>query len=1076
MSVGDWLNTAIVQSAADDGVHPDEVEQDTQSGELASVNDRLDHLTQQIERVVALTAQQQPAHVAPRTPDDWGRRNVPPQYFSNQPYPPQYPEPPAYTYAAPHPQSAPQYAPAPEAYPPQRPAYSPRPQPMPAYAAPDNTGIDDFVAEIAARQRALDDNPAAAMPAPPEQPYEQPYEQAYGQHLAEMAAPQAAAPPPASPAPRPAAPQQAAAPQSAPHQAPPQAWPTQDLSGLESLLRNITGQIESLHRSSNLDAAVAALREDLSEIARAILDAMPRQAVEALQNDVHMLAHKIEQTRQVGVDPHTIAGMEQGLAEVRDALHSLTPAENLAGFAEAVTGLSHKIDQMGGGVQDPAYLHQLDAAIEALRGVVSHVASNEALTRLADEMRELSSRIDRVGDSGAGMSAGAFSALEDRIGALTEQLKHRSDGNALPPQLDDVIRTLTDRLERVHLSPGDNVALGHLEDRIVNLVEKLDASEARLSHLSAVERGLADLLVHLEELRADKNSAGLGSANLNSAGLGSIGLGSAGLREPTHTQFHEHLQAPDVDILQREVERAQDSIEDVHGTLGDVVDRLAMIETDIRGEAPRPTVTTTARPVVVNPIQPSEPASKPAQQRPNPAAVSNRQPIDPNLPPDYPLEPGSGTPRMRAQPSAAERIAASEAALGGVKPATTSAGHTDFISAARRAAAQSAPAGATITPPPAETEKSAKRDGDKTIGKRVRSLLTGLGAIIIIFGAIKLATSFLDRSEEPVLDAPATREVPKETSKETSKPSAEPGQQSWLQSTPEKIASTTPTVITAPPPAAPQWLPDVTGSIPPTQPAPARSSALPPPPAAAQALPPVALTVEADKLPAALRQAIARGDSTAEYEAGLRYLEGKGVSVNLEEAARWLDRAAKAGLAPAQFRLGSLYEKGQGVKKDTETARRLYVAAADKGNAKAMHNLAVLQAEGVDGKPDYKAAAQWFRKGADRGIADSQYNLGILYARGIGVEANLAESYKWFALAADQGDKESAKKRDEIAQRLDQQTLITARLSVQTWTAEPQPSEAVNVRVPPGGWERGEAGPAPAKKQRASALMKIGQQ
>src|SRR5204862_7957237 len=135
----------------------------------------------------------------------------------------------------------------------------------------------------------------------------------------------------------------------------------------------------------------------------------------------------------------------------------------------------------------------------------------------------------------------------------------------------------------------------------------------------------------------------------------------------THTQFHEHLQAPEVDILQREVERAQDSIEDVHGTLGDVVDRLAMIETDIRGEAPRPTVTTTTRPVVVNPIPPSESAPNPAQQRPNPAAVSNRQPIDPNLPPDYPLEPGSGTPRMRAQPSAAERIAASEAALGGVK-------------------------------------------------------------------------------------------------------------------------------------------------------------------------------------------------------------------------------------------------------------------------------------------------------------------------------------------------------------------------------------------------------------------------
>ena len=39
-----------------------------------------------------------------------------------------------------------------------------------------------------------------------------------------------------------------------------------------------------------------------------------------------------------------------------------------------------------------------------------------------------------------------------------------------------------------------------------------------------------------------------------------------------------------------------------------------------------------------------------------------RQPIDPNLPPDTPLEPGSGAPRIKPG-SAAARIAASEAAL-----------------------------------------------------------------------------------------------------------------------------------------------------------------------------------------------------------------------------------------------------------------------------------------------------------------------------------------------------------------------------------------------------------------------------
>jgi localization factor PodJL len=203
-----------------------------------------------------------------------------------------------------------------------------------------------------------------------------------------------------------------------------------------------------------------------------------------------------------------------------------------------------------------------------------------------------------------------------------------------------------------------------------------------------------------------------------------------------------------------------------------------------------------------------------------------------------------------------------------------------------------------------------------------------------------------------------------------------------------------------------------------------------------------------------LRAAAAEGDPAAAYEVAVRYAEGRGIAANLEEAARWFERAAKGGLALAQFRLGSLYEKGQGVKKDLVEARRLYVAAADKGNAKAMHNLAVLYAEGIDnGKPDYKAAAQWFRKAADHDVPDSQYNLGVLYARGIGVEQNLPESYKWFTLAARHGDKDSVKKRDDVGARLDAQSLMAAKLAVQTWVADPQPYEAISVKAPAGGWD-----------------------
>jgi localization factor PodJL len=228
-----------------------------------------------------------------------------------------------------------------------------------------------------------------------------------------------------------------------------------------------------------------------------------------------------------------------------------------------------------------------------------------------------------------------------------------------------------------------------------------------------------------------------------------------------------------------------------------------------------------------------------------------------------------------------------------------------------------------------------------------------------------------------------------------------------------------------------------------------------------------------DKLPAALRNAAIKGQPAAEFEIGIRLIEGRGIAQNTEAGLRWLERAAETGLAPAHFRIAGLYEKGMGVKKNLTIARRHYIAAAEKGNAKAMHNMAVLYAEGIDGKPDYKTAAEWFRRAADYGVADSQYNLAILHARGIGVEQNILESYKWLALAALQGDNDAAKKRDEIGSKLDAASLAAARNAVQSFTAQPQPEDAVTVAAPPGGWDRPAADSAPGRKPRAGSVAKV---
>ena len=202
-----------------------------------------------------------------------------------------------------------------------------------------------------------------------------------------------------------------------------------------------------------------------------------------------------------------------------------------------------------------------------------------------------------------------------------------------------------------------------------------------------------------------------------------------------------------------------------------------------------------------------------------------------------------------------------------------------------------------------------------------------------------------------------------------------------------------------------------------------------------------------------LRDLADAGNPAAEYEVGLRLVDGRGVTRDPKAAAGWFEKAARQGLAPAAYRLGSQFEKGIGVARDAAQSTDWYQRAADAGNIRAMHNLAVMLAEGVGGKSDYTKAAQWFAKASQMGVRDSQFNLAILYARGLGIEQSLSESYKWFAIAAAQGDADAAKKRDEVAARLDPKALASAKAAADGFQPITPLQAANDVLPPPGGWD-----------------------
>ena len=205
--------------------------------------------------------------------------------------------------------------------------------------------------------------------------------------------------------------------------------------------------------------------------------------------------------------------------------------------------------------------------------------------------------------------------------------------------------------------------------------------------------------------------------------------------------------------------------------------------------------------------------------------------------------------------------------------------------------------------------------------------------------------------------------------------------------------------------------------------------------------------------PLELRQAAADGDARAQFEIGAIYTEGRAITQDYAEAAKWYERSAAQGFVPAQYRIGNLYEAGQGVEKDFEIAKLWYQRGAEAGNRMAMHNLAALYAGGQLGDQEFESAAEWFAQAAARGMTDSQFNLGMLYARGLGVEQDFEQSYKWFSLAARNGDTDAAKARDDIAKSLTAEAVRRVGDEVSLWKAEPI-DLAANF-APLGTWSAG---------------------
>ena len=172
--------------------------------------------------------------------------------------------------------------------------------------------------------------------------------------------------------------------------------------------------------------------------------------------------------------------------------------------------------------------------------------------------------------------------------------------------------------------------------------------------------------------------------------------------------------------------------------------------------------------------------------------------------------------------------------------------------------------------------------------------------------------------------------------------------------------------------------------------------------------------------------------NAADFDAGVvAFLEG-----DFAGALGHWQPLADEGHAGAQFNLGAMYRDGRGVPLDLGEAAWWFTKSAQTGHARAQYGLGVMYAEGVAVPMDLNEAAKWFGSAADRGHAQAQYEFAVLLTNGEGIAQDRVGALKWLQLAGEAGVEAAVVARELLAAEMAPPALAYASRMARIWSAQ----------------------------------------
>ena len=281
--------------------------------------------------------------------------------------------------------------------------------------------------------------------------------------------------------------------------------------------------------SARCPVDVQGLRAEIAAMSRSLADLAPRNAVVALEGAMRDLSERIAMLRENGARDALVGPVEALTAQLREALRAHDPHAAVEGLEREIRAIDAKVDAIAESVIAPAAFERIRAQTEEIRNLLAAAATRPVpVERLERQIGDLADRIERLAstphpqaesarvvallsDARAQIErstpTAALAAIERRLEQLAERMDQALQRPPPTPGIDArAIDDLARRIDAVRVSierqSGAQPDAARVEAALRDISDKLDRAPATAAIPEALAAAIQDLGARIDGLPA----------------------------------------------------------------------------------------------------------------------------------------------------------------------------------------------------------------------------------------------------------------------------------------------------------------------------------------------------------------------------------------------------------------------------------------------------------------------------------------------------------------------------------------------------------------------------------------------